>query len=122
MNRMRVREKKRSGGFPKTGECIMLFRVYPFPNSAHDENDLKFLQTLNEDGMSRLKGERDAAIAARDARERDRSQGGDDFIPLGGKVRRPGRTVLTKIRACSPRRDLLTKSGSSGQPRAAKRF
>lgn len=41
--------------------------------------------------MSRLKGERDALLAAREAREareRELSKGGEDFIPLGGKVRR----------------------------------
>lgn len=34
--------------------------------------------------MSRLKGQREALLAAREAREKNDS--GDDFIPLNGKV------------------------------------
>ena len=41
-------------------------------------------QGLDDEQMSRLKGQRDALLAAREAREKDDS--GDDFIPLDGKV------------------------------------
>lgn len=41
-------------------------------------------QGLDEEHMSRLKGQRDALLAAREAREKD--NGGEDFIALDGKV------------------------------------
>lgn len=36
--------------------------------------------------MVRMKGEWDATLAAREAREKERGKGGEDFIPLDGKV------------------------------------
>lgn len=41
-------------------------------------------QGLDEEHMSRLKWQRDALLAAREAREKD--NGGEDFIALDGKV------------------------------------
>lgn len=47
-------------------------------------------QALKEESISRLKGERNAREAAREAREKAGVGRDEDFIPLDGKVRRGG--------------------------------
>lgn len=60
--------------------------------------------------MSRLRGQRDAIIAAREAREKD--NGGEDFIALDGKVRWECRAVAGRgmdLRMLCPSRVMVAR-------------
>ncbi|CAM9178498.1 unnamed protein product, partial [Laminaria digitata] len=77
-----ARNRRVRGGGAKS-ERVFAGDEAEMVHEAGQQGDLKG-EGLDDDQMSRLKGQREALLAAREAREKD--DGGDDFIPLDGKV------------------------------------